>query len=69
MYLHIPEAYKAEIYGLSKYASDDYSYLAENYLRMLYLHGAHDIGHALQDLALVGCSSFAAWGEISRTRN
>jgi predicted choloylglycine hydrolase len=63
MYLHIPEEYKAEIYGLSQYASNDYNHIAENYLRVLYLHGAHDIGHALQDLALVGCSSFAAWGE------
>jgi predicted choloylglycine hydrolase len=62
MYLHIPEAYKAEILGLSKYASNEYNHIAENYLRVLYLHGAHDIGHAMQDLMLVGCSSFAAWG-------
>ena len=63
MYLHVPEDYKAEIYGLSKYAANDYNHIAENYLRILYLHSAHDIGHALQDLALVGCSSFAAWGD------
>lgn len=63
MYLHIPEEYKAEIYGLSEYAADTYSHIADNYLRILYLHGAHDIGHAFQDLALVGCTSFAAWGD------
>ena len=63
MYLHVPEEYKAEILGLSKYASDKYDHIAENYLRVLYLHGAHDIGHAMQDLMLVGCSSFAAWGD------
>ncbi|MBU2938188.1 C45 family peptidase [Lacinutrix sp. C3R15] len=62
MYLHIPEAYKAEIYGLSKYASNAYNHIAKEYLRVMYLHGAHDIGHAMQDLMLVGCSSFAAWG-------
>ena len=62
MYLHVSEEYKTEIYGLSKYAGNAYDYVADDYLRMLYLHSAHDIGHALQDLALVGCSSFAAWG-------
>ncbi|MBC8770150.1 acyl-CoA--6-aminopenicillanic acid acyl-transferase [Arenibacter sp. BSSL-BM3] len=65
MYKNIPEEIKVEIWGLSKYASDDFDYIAEPYSRVLYLHGAHDIGHALQDLALVGCSSFAAWGDKS----
>ncbi|WP_298474457.1 C45 family peptidase [uncultured Maribacter sp.] len=63
MYLNINEDFKAEIYGLSYYASPKYQHIAEPYPRILYLHGAHDIGHALQDLALVGCSSFAAWGD------
>lgn len=61
MYLHVPEEYKTEIYGVSQYATATYDYLAPKYLRNLYLHGAHDIGHAMQDLALVGCSSVALW--------
>ena len=65
LYLNVPEEYKTEIYGISEYTSHDYDHIAPRYLRSLYLHGAHDIGHALQDLALVGCSSFAAWGEKS----
>lgn len=63
MYLHIPEEYKTEIYGVSHYATDNYDDVAPKYLRSLYLHGAHDIGHALQDLALVGCSSVALRNE------
>lgn len=63
MYIHIPEEYKAELYGLSQYSSSNYSEIGEPYLRLLYLHGAHDIGHALQDLMLVGCSSFAVWDD------
>ncbi len=62
MYLHIPEEYKTEIYGLSRYSTNTYDEIAAPYLRLMYLHSAHDIGHALQDLMLVGCSSFAAWG-------
>lgn len=65
LYLNVTEEYKTEIYGISEYTSHDFDYLAPRYLRNLYLHGAHDIGHALQDLALVGCSSFAAWGDKS----
>lgn len=61
MYKYVPEQYKAEIYGLSRHASDDFNSIASPYLLALYLHSAHDIGHALQDLALVGCTSFAAW--------
>lgn len=64
----IPE-YREEIYGLSRYASDSLDFIAKPFARALYLHGAHDIGHALQDLALVGCTSFAVWGENTEDGN
>lgn len=61
MHQYVPEEYKQEIYGISRFAMPEYNNFAPPYVRALYLHGAHDIGHALQDLMLVGCTSFAAW--------
>lgn len=61
MYRHVRNDFQAEIYGLSQYSGDKYDFIALKFQRNLYLHGAHDIGHALQDLMLVGCSSLAVW--------
>lgn len=63
MYLNIREDYQAELYGLSRYSSDKYNFITSKFLRSMYLHGAHDIGHAMQDLMMVGCTSLAVWNE------
>lgn len=65
VYLNVTNEFQAEIYGISQYSSHEFDYIAPPFLRSLYLHAAHDIGHVLQDLKLAGCSSFAAWGEKS----
>lgn len=62
---HITEEDKEEIYGISDAASGKYNYIGNNYERILNYHAAHDIGHALQNLALVGCTSFGTWGSKS----
>ena len=58
----IPE-YQAELYGISHYSDNVFNRYIPAYQRSMYLHAAHDIGHALQDLMLVGCSSLAVWGD------
>jgi isopenicillin-N N-acyltransferase-like protein len=62
---NIPLEYKQEIYGESLSAPHEFDYIGEPYDRLLNYHAAHDIGHALQSLALVGCSSFSAWDEYT----
>ncbi|MGX5819581.1 C45 family autoproteolytic acyltransferase/hydrolase [Chitinophaga lutea] len=58
---NVPEEYKEEIYGVSFAASKEYEYIGSNYQRIMNYHAAHDIGHALQNMALVGCTSFGTW--------
>jgi hypothetical protein len=58
--------YLEEIYGISRSASDNYGYVAKKFDRILIYHAAHDVGHALEQYHLVGCSSFAAWGNHSK---
>jgi len=69
LYLNVNNEYQAEIYGLSRYSPKDLDYVAPNFLRDMYLHGAHDIGHAVQDLGIVGCTAFAVWGNKTEDGN
>lgn len=62
---HVTEEYRNEIYGISLSCTDEFDFIGTPYERQLNYHGAHDIGHAMQDYMLVGCSSFAVWNSYS----
>jgi isopenicillin-N N-acyltransferase-like protein len=61
IYDAIPNENKEEIYGISKSASAEYNFIGTPYQRLINYHGAHDLGHLLQNLGMVGCTSFAMW--------
>lgn len=52
-----------ELTALSRFSNPVYNNLVPPLKRAMYLHAAHDIGHALQDKIQVGCSSVALWGK------
>ena len=59
---YIPLEYREEIAMMSQFCTHEYDAIGSPYERQLNYHGAHDIGHAMQQYMLVGCSSFGAWG-------
>jgi tetratricopeptide (TPR) repeat protein len=61
----IPEEFRLEIYGTSFSSSPSFEYIGTGYQRQLNYHAAHDIGHALQALNMVACTSFSCWGDKS----
>lgn len=65
LHKYINQEFKEEIYGISRSASGHYDFIGEPYRRMMNYHSAHDIGHALEQLSLVGCSSFGVWDTSS----
>ena len=62
---YVSEDFRKEIYGISLSCSHEFDIFGTPYERQLNYHGAHDIGHMMQEYMLVGCSSFATWGNMS----
>jgi hypothetical protein len=62
---YVKNEYRQEIYGISRFASPEFSFMGPAYARMLNYHAAHDLGHAVQNMNLVACTAFGAWGSRS----
>ncbi len=62
---YVKDEYRQEIYGISRFASPEFGFMGPAYARMLNYHAAHDLGHAVQNMNLVACTAFGAWGEKS----
>lgn len=62
---NVVEEYRDEIYGIAQSCTHEYDFIGTPYERQLNYHSAHDLGHAMQDYMLVGCSAFATWGKQS----
>ena len=57
----VPEEFLQEIYGVSRFFSENYGYIGPKFNRILNYHAAHDIGHMVQNMNLVACSAIAQW--------
>lgn len=62
---NVPDEYREEIYGMSQSSTHEFDLIGSPYMRQMQYHSAHDLGHALQDYMMVGCSSFSCWGNMS----
>ena len=66
---YVSDELKQEILGVSLSFSDEFDYIGRKYMRIMAYHAAHDLGHALNNYSLVGCTSFSAWGDNTKDGN
>ncbi|MGM9738273.1 MAG: C45 family autoproteolytic acyltransferase/hydrolase [Candidatus Cryptobacteroides sp.] len=62
---NVADEFREEIRAMSEYCTHKYDAYGSPYERQMQYHSAHDIGHVMQDYMLVGCTSFAVWGDES----